>query len=112
MDIKKFLKPTIFKILLFMFIGIFYIYFARDEVCGAGLSFAFCYKAYGFPFSYAISGDIEPASGYIKTLFFGENFAKYGNLLINPITFIFDAILIYSLACFLSLLLKNMPKLK
>lgn len=105
--IKGFLKPNALKIIVFLFIGIFYLYFAGESACGVWSILAFCYKAYGFPFSYIATGDIEIASGYIKNLFLGENFIKSGNLLFNPMTLALDLILIYLLACFISMLVKN-----
>ncbi len=105
MNVKEFLKPTILKILIFTFIGAFYLYFARESVCAAGLFFAFCYNAYGFPLYYLVAGNIAP--GHVNTLFLGEYFTKSGNFLFNPATLFLDAILIYLLSCFMSLLFKN-----
>ena len=104
MNIKNFLKPSIFKILVFVFIGIFYLYFAGEDACGAGLFFAFCYKAYGFPFLYLVTGQIDNASGYMKTLPLGDFFSKTGNFLFNPAVFLLDIVLIYLLACFITIL--------
>ncbi|MBI3026692.1 hypothetical protein HYY70_01130 [Candidatus Woesearchaeota archaeon] len=110
MYIKNFLKPNLAKILISSFIGIFYLYFAKEDACGVWSIIAFCYKAYGFPFPYAVSGDIDIASGYIKTLFLGQYFIKYGNFLFNPATLIIDIFLIYILACFISMLIKKSNK--
>ena len=108
MNVKEFFKPTILNILIFVFVAVFYLYFAGESACGASLYFAFCYKAYGFPFLYMVTGDIDSSLGYIKTLFLGEYFKKSGNILFNSAALIFDIALIYLLACFISLLIKNM----
>lgn len=110
MNIKELLKPNLAKILIFLFIGIFYLYFAKEDACGVWSIIAFCYKAYGFPFSYAVSGDIDITSGYIKTLFLGQYFSKYGNFLFNPATLMVDIFFIYILACFISMLIKKSDK--
>ena len=102
MNAKEFLKPSILKISIFLFIGVFYLYFAKESTCAAGFSFAFCYIEHGFPFSYIISGDIDAASGYLKTLFFGKFFFKSGNFLFNYAALLLDIIFIYLLSCFIS----------
>lgn len=107
MKAKEFLKPAVLKMLIFLFIAVFFLYFATESVCGASFYFAFCYKAYGFPFSHTITGDIDSASSYVRTLFLGEYFNKSKNFLFSPIALIFDAVLAYLLACLLSMLLKN-----
>lgn len=107
MNAKEFIKPTLLKILIFIFIGIFYLYFAKEDVCGAGFMFAFCYNAYGFPFSYMASGNIDAALGYLKTLFLGKFFIKSGNFLFNYATLFLDILLIYLLSCFISALVKD-----
>ena len=104
MSLKKFIKLGIFKILVFLFIAVFYLYFARENACGVGLTFAFCYKAYGFPFSYIVTGNIDNASGYIMTLPLGDYFSKSGNFLFNPLALMLDISLIYLLACFVAML--------
>lgn len=104
MNAKEFLKPNIFKILTFIFIGIFYLYFAGESVCGVSFLFAFCYKAYGFPFLYLITGDINDVSGYVKTLFLGKYFSKFGNLFFNLAALVLDIVLIYLLACLMSMI--------
>lgn len=107
MNVKEFLKPNLLKILIFLFIGIFFLYFAGENACGAGFGFAFCYKAYGFPFLYLVTGQIDSASGYIKTLPFGSYFSKYGSFLFNPAAFVLDVVLIYLVACFISILFRK-----
>lgn len=108
MNDKEFLKPSALKIFIFLFIGIFYLYFAGENVSAAGFGFAFYYNAYGFPFLYLVSGDIDKAIGYIKTLPLGDYFSKSGASLFNPVALALNIVLIYLLACFLSLLFKNM----
>ncbi len=108
MDVKEFLKPTGFKISTFLFTGIIFLYFAKESVCAVSFFFVFCYNAYGFPFQYMITGNIESASSNIKTLFLGESFNTYGNFLFNTVTLISDLILVYLLACFMSMLFRNM----
>lgn len=107
MNAKEFFKPTILKIIIFLFIGVIYLYFAGESACGASLFFAFCYKAYGFPFLYLVTGDVDSSFIYIKTIFLGEYFKKSGNFLFNPEALILDMALIYLLACFISLPFKN-----
>ena len=107
MNFKKFLKPTVLKIFIFFFIGILFLYFAKENACGVGLFFAFCYKAYGFPFFYIATGDIDNASAYLKTLTFGGYFAKFNNFLFNVPAFLFDIVLIYLLACLISVLFRK-----
>ena len=106
MDIGNFLKPTILKIFIFLFISLFYLYFAKESVCGVIFILAFCYSAYGFPFSYLITGNIDAVAGHFKTLFLGENFIKYGSFLFNPAAFFLNIILIYLLSCFIANLIK------
>jgi len=110
MNLKEFIKPSIFKIFIFLIIAVFYLYFAKEDACGAGLFFAFCYKAYGFPFSYLVTGNIDAASGHIKTLILGEYFSKSGNFLFNTLALLLDLALIYVLACFLDMLFDRKPK--
>ena len=107
MKIKKFLKPNALKVFLFLFIGIVYLYLAGENACGAGFGFSFCYKASGFPFLYVASGNVGMAFGYLKTLFFGSLFIKFGTILFNPAAFLADIILIYLFACLPSLLFNN-----
>ena len=104
MNLKKFLKPSIFKILIFLFIAVASSYFGKENACGVSLFFAFCYNAYGFPFFYLVTGNIDSASGYIKTLPLGEFFSKLGNFLFNPPAFLLDLALIYILACLIAIL--------
>ena len=107
MNLKEFLKPTVLKIFLFLVFVAFFIFIARDDACGVGLFFAFCYKAYGFPFFYIATGDIDIASAYFKTLTFGGYFAKFNNFLFNVPAFLFDIVLIYLLACLISVLFRK-----
>jgi len=99
MNIKQFIKPTISKILIFLLMAIIFLYLAKEDVCAVSFFFAFCYKAYGFPFSYAVAGNIDAALGHLKTLFLGKYFLKYGNLLLNPAALIMDIALTYLLTC-------------
>lgn len=99
MIIKEFLKPTFLKIAVFLFMAVIFLYLAKEDVCGAGFFFAFCYKAYGFPLSYVVAGNIDTAFGHIKTLFLGKYFVKYGNLLVNPEALILNIASIYLFAC-------------
>ncbi|MBS3105536.1 hypothetical protein J4234_04720 [Candidatus Woesearchaeota archaeon] len=107
MHIKQSLKPNILKISIFLFIGIVYLYFAKESVCAASLFFAFCYNAYGFPFSYLASGNVDAAAGHIKTLSLGGYFSKHGSVLFNPFALFLNLVLIYLLSCFIAYLLKN-----
>jgi len=107
MNIKNFLKPTSFKILVFLSTSIIFLYFAKESVCAVSFFFAFCYNAYGFPFQYMLTGNIESASSHIKTLFLGEYFNKSGNFLFNPATLVLNLVLIYIFACFISRLFKH-----
>ena len=107
MNLKEFIKPTTLKILIFLIIGVLYLYFAGESVCGASFAFTFCYKAYGFPFSYIVTGNIDTASGYIKTLFLGKYFSNSGNILFNPAALILNLILIYISTCFAPMLFKK-----
>lgn len=111
MNVKDFFKPTIFKILIFLFISVFYLYFAGEDACGAGFGFSFCYKAHGYPFLYLVTGNIDIASGYLKDAFLGKFFAKPGNFLFNPLGLALDIIFIYILACLVSIPLEKL-KLK
>lgn len=105
--LRQLLKPTILKILIFLFIGFFSMYFTREGACGASLFFSFCYEAYGFPFFYAVTGDINDASGYINTLFLGEYFVKSGKFLLNPMAFMLDLILLYVFSCIMAALFEH-----
>ena len=107
MGIKDFLKPTIFKISIFIFFGVVFLY-AKESVSAIGFSFAIFYNAYGFPFQHLITGDIDSLSGIINTLFLGNFFTRYGSFLFNPTAFAVDIILIYLLACFMAVLFRNM----
>lgn len=106
--VKKFLKPGVLKISIFLAIAAFFTYFTKENACGVSIFFAFCYKAYGFPFLHIVSGQIDSASGYIATLPLGAYFSKYGNFLFNPITLVLDIILLYLLACLISILFGKM----
>src|SRR3989338_3690302 len=106
--VKELIKPTVLKLLIFLFISLFYLYFAGEDVCAVGLSFKFCYKAHGFPIPYLVTGDISNASDYIKTLSFSNYFAKFGNYLLNPAALLIDAVLIYLLSCFISMIFADM----
>ena len=111
MNTKDFFKPNIFKILVFLFISLFYLYFAGETGCGAGFGFTLCYKAYGFPFFYAMTGDYSIIQSYTGTLFLGKYFLKYGSLNFNALALLFDAILIYILACMIGSLM-NVKRIK
>ena len=111
MSIKNFIKPSLVKILLFLIITISSLYFTRENACGISPFFAFCYKAYGFPLPYLVTGSVDSAFGHIKTLPLGEFFSKSGNFLFNVPAFVSDMILIYLLACSISALFKKI-KLK
>ena len=87
--------------------AIIFLYLAKENVCGAGLFFAFCYKAHGFPFLYIVTGNIDTAYGYLKTLALGSYFTKSGNFLFNIPAFILDAVLIYLLTCLISILFRK-----
>ena len=107
MNVKEFIKPGILKILIFLVIDVTSIYFTKENACGVSLFFAFCYKAYGFPFFYLVTGNIDSASGYLKTLPLGNYFSKFGNFLFNTPSFILDIILIYLAACLISFLFRR-----
>ena len=107
MNLKEFIKPSAFKILASLSIGVLYLYFAVEDVCAVSLFFAFCYKAYGFPFTYLVTGDIDRAIGHIKTLPFGSYFLKSGNHLLNLVALAMDLALIYLLACVMAMMLSN-----
>ena len=108
MNIKNFLRPTFLKAITFLFVGVVYLYFARESVSAAGLSFAFFYTAYGFPFQYLIIGDIGKISSIVGELFLGNYFSKYGNFLFNPFAFALDLILIYLFSCFMGVFFEKM----
>ena len=108
MNAKESLKPSALKILIFLLIGAIYLYFAKEDACAVSFYFAFCYKAYGFPFQYMVTGNIESASSQIKTLPFADYFSKSGNFLLNPVALILNLILIYLLACLISVLFGKM----
>ena len=95
----KTLKPSIPKLLAFLLLGIALLYFANESICGVFLFFSFCYKAYGFPFSYILNGNIEVAFGQAKTAFLGSFFIKSGNFLFNPAALMLDLALIYLFSC-------------
>ncbi len=108
MNAKNFLKPTFLKAIIFLFVGVLYLYFAEERVSAAGFSFAFFYAAYGFPFQYLIIGDIDKISSIVSGLFLGNYFSEYGNFLFNPIAFALGMILIYLLSCFMGVLFGKM----
>lgn len=108
MNIKEFFRPNIPKILIFLFAALAFLYFAKEDVCGAGFIFAFCYKAYGFPFDYIVTGNVDAAFGHIKTLPFGQYFYKSGNFLLNPAALLVDVLLVYLLACFIASLFRTL----
>ena len=108
MNIKNFLRLTFFKATIFLFVGTVYLYFASESVSAAGLSFAFFYTAYGFPFQYLIIGDIDEISSFADGLFLENYFSKYGNYLFNPVAFALDIILIYLFSCFVGILFDKM----
>ena len=110
MNAKNLLKPTPLKIAIFLFLAVFFLYFAKEDVCAVSLFFAVCYNAYGFPLSNLITGNIDGAA-QIQTLFLDKYFAKIDNFLFNPLTFLLDLIFIYLLACSLSMLF-NKIKIK
>ncbi len=105
MRIKEFLKPSVFKVIMFLFVGVFYLYLAKEEVSAVGLYFSMNYKTYGFPFSYMVTGNIDAASDYTSTLFLGSYFSKFGKVLLNPAALMLNAISIYLLSCLISMLL-------
>ena len=102
--IKNFLKPTFFKIFVFISVGIVYLYLAKESVSAAGFNFAFYYNAYGFPLQYFITGDTDKIQSMMKDLFLGEYFIKYGNVLLNPAALILNVILIYIFSCLMAIL--------
>ncbi|MEK6946132.1 MAG: hypothetical protein AABX32_00845 [Nanoarchaeota archaeon] len=108
MNVKNFLKPTFLKAIIFLFVGVVYLYFAKESVSAAGLSFAFFYTAYGFPFQYLITGDVGKISSIVRELFLGNYFGEYGNFLFNPVAFALDIILIYLFSCFMGVLFEKM----
>lgn len=107
MNVKEFLKPSGLKILILIPMVIFYFNIANESTCGASFFFTFCYKVYGFPFRYMVSGDIKSAASYVSTLFLGNYFNQYGIFLLNFLSLAFDAILLYLLVCIISMLFKN-----
>ena len=111
MNIKNFFKPTLSKLLIFVFIAVFYLFFASETTCGASLFFSFCYKAHGFPFSYFMTGDVDWLDKTPNALFLGKYFGKSGNALFNAPALAIDILLIYLLSCFLGLFI-NVKKLK
>ena len=110
MRIKQLLKPTLLKILIFLFLAVFFLYFAKEDVCAVSLFFAVCYNAYGFPLSYLITGNIDGAAR-IQTLFLEKYFTKTDNFLLNPLTLLLDLIFMYMLACLIAMLI-NKTKIK
>ncbi len=109
MRLNKFLNPTIMKIMVFLFIGLVYLYFAAESVCGAGLTFVICYKAYGFPFQYLATGDVDSAINIINSSPLGGYFNKLGNFLFNPVSLALDLALIYLASCLISFVFENKP---
>ena len=107
MRLGKFLKPTILKITVFLFIGIVYLYLAAESACGAGFGFTICYKAYGFPFQYLATGDVNSAINIINAYTFGDYFNKIGNFLFNPISLALDLALIYLASSLISFIFEN-----
>ena len=105
MNIKEFFKPSVLKIFIFIIIAIFYLYFAGETGCGAGFGFSLCYKAYGFPFFYAMTGDEGIVRNIAESSFLGNYFSKFGILNFNALALLVDVILIYSLACIIGSLL-------
>ncbi len=99
MNLKNTLKPNIPKILLFLFLGMIFLYFVNESVCGVFLFFSFCYKTYGFPFSYILNGNTEVAYGQLKTEFLGRFFIKSGNFLLNPASLMLDLAFAYLFSC-------------
>ncbi len=106
MNAKNLLKPNSLRIMVFLFLAVFFLYFAKEDVCAVGLFFAVCYNAYGFPLSYLITGDTDGAAR-IQTLFLDKYFAKIDNFLFNPLAFLLNLIFIYLLACLISILIKK-----
>jgi len=104
MNIKAILKPSILKVVIFSILGTVFLYFIAETACGIVLFYGFCYKAYGFPFSYLMTGDIEIAAGHIKTFFLGNIFIKYGKFLFNPLALILNIFLLYILSCLMALM--------
>lgn len=107
MKLNKFLKPTILKIAIFLFVGIVYLYLSTESVCGAGLTFVICYKAYGFPFQYLVAGDINSAIDIIKSSPLGNYFNKFEDFLLNPLSLILDLALIYLASCTISFIFEK-----
>ena len=99
MNFKKILKPSIPQLLAFLLLGAIFLYFVNESVCGVFLIYPFCYKAYGFPFSYILNGNTEVAAGHLKTEFLGTFFTKYGSFLFNPVSLTLDLALAYMLSC-------------
>ena len=108
MNLKEFLRPTVFKMSAFLLIGSIYLYFAKEDVCAVSFYFGFCYRAYGFPFQYIVTGDIAGASSQITALPFSSYFTKYGSFLLNVPALVLDVILIYLMSCFISILFRKM----
>ena len=107
MRIGKLLKPTILKLIVFLFIGLVYLYLAAESVCGVGLTFVICYKAYGFPFQYLATGDVGSAINIINASAFGSYFNKVGKFLLNPVYLALDLALIYLASCLISMIFEN-----
>jgi len=103
--IKEFFRLTKTKIVLMSVIGVISLYGVREVTCGASFFFTFCYKAFGFPFKYLVTGDINVDAGYLRTLALGAGFVGYGNFLFNLISFFINILSIYLAACFIGFLL-------
>ena len=106
----KILKPNVLKAFIFLLIMVVFLYLAVESTCGASLFFTFCYKAYGFPFYYLITGDVDAASDYANSMFLNEYFTKSQDFLLNPASLILDVALMYILACFISTLFEKKSK--
>ena len=96
MNLKDSIKPNLLMILIFVFVAIISLVFTKKSSCGVSFFFSFCFKAYGYPLHYLITGDVD--NGHVQTLSFGKYFKKFSNILFNPIAFILDIILIYLLS--------------
>lgn len=97
--VLNFLKPNILKIIISLIIAIIFLYFPAEKACGAGFGFSFCYKDYGFPFKYLITGDADFASQFTGDYALGKYFRKYENFLLNSLSLAIDLALAYLLAC-------------
>ena len=111
MRLNKFLKPNILKITVFLFICLVYLYLAAESACGAGFGFTICYKAYGFPFQYLATGDINTAINILNSSPLGAYFGKIGNFLFNPVSLALDLALIYLISCIISFVFENKKRL-